>query len=334
MIAAAAIAVFAALAQDAGLLQNGGFEELGGDRPARWDVFVAPFPVQSKGAPSAADEVPTARVSRETHDGSYCVVLHTPTAYPIEPYNNWSQNILGRHSGKRLRLSGWLKTEHAEGAALWAQCWKREPLHVAHVANTAEEMPVYGSTDWQEVSVEFDVPEGIDFLTVRCVLRGAGKAWFDDVKLEEVKEEEQEAASAETEADAMTEEGPEEGEEEEAPEAAATMKESTPSRQAAAEGKRERAPVQEASPAPVPVAAPDTAAIEAELARLRAANASLQDALTSMRSDNQALVESLSTLQAQIRSLQDMLHGKEPEVKPGEPIPPLVPMEFETPGQR
>lgn len=340
MWSAALLAVAASFAQDAGLLQNGGFEQLGGERPARWDIFVAPFPVQAKGAAPSPDEVPTARVSREPHEGSYCVVLHSPEAYPLEPYNNWSQNILGKHSGKKLKLSGWLKTENAEGAALWAQCWQREPLHVAYVANTGESSPVYGTSDWQEVSIEFEVPSATDFLTVRCVLRGAGKAWFDDVRLEEVKEtptpspeEKKEEPKAEEEklAEAKAPEADTATAEEDS-DAAATMKESTPAPAPEPAPKAEAKPAAKAPEPEAAAPAADTAAIEAELARLRKANASLQDELGSMRSDNKALVQNLTTLQEQIRSLQDMLRGEEPRPKAGDPIPPLVPMDFEAPG--
>jgi len=175
-----------ALAGEINLIANGGFEELSGDRPARWDVFVAPYPAQ------ADDDVepPAARSSQEAAEGNYAVMLHNPQAYPSEPYNNWSQNVVGDYGGKTLTLTGHVRTEDAEaGAGLWVQCWRKNPLRVVAIANTATGYPLYGTTPWTPVEAELTVPEGTELLTVRCVLKGSGKAWFDEIALHESGED-------------------------------------------------------------------------------------------------------------------------------------------------
>src|SRR5690606_7529462 len=111
-------------------------------------------------------------------------LLHTPTPYAQDPVNNWSQNITGDFAGKTLLAGAWVRTEAAGGAALWVQCWKRDPLRLLHTANSATRDPVRGTQDWREVTMPVDVPEGTAFLTLRCVLQGTGSAWFDDLRLE------------------------------------------------------------------------------------------------------------------------------------------------------
>lgn len=162
------------VAQEENLLSNPGFEEVRGTMPARWEVFVQP----AEGA--------TARLVSDAHSGEYAVQLQTATPYAEDPANNWSQNLLGEYGGKRMRLSGYIKVEAADEAALWAQCWRKEPWGVVHVASTSTRAPVYGTKDWDETFVEFDVPPNTDYITVRCVLKGVGTAWFDDVSLVEI----------------------------------------------------------------------------------------------------------------------------------------------------
>lgn len=341
------LAVAAFAADTPPMLANGGFEQLQGERPVRWDIFIAPYPQAS-----VAPALPTARISREAQAGDYCAVLETPLQYPNEPYNNWSQNIIGRYGGQRLRVSGWIKTENADGAAIWVQCWRRDPLRVAHVANTGDTVPIYGTTDWQQVSLEFDVPEQTSFLTLRCVLKGGGKAWFDEVILEPAPEPEPEPEAIATpekptpptppvaDADATDAAEPASPKAEPAVaaevEAPATMVESPDPEFSAAEdtGAAEEAAA-EPSTAEAPVAPPDTAAIEAEIARLREANAALNGALGAVQSDNRELLKQLATLQEQLVALQEALKpagaarsGQEQPPTSASAPPPLVPRDY------
>ncbi|MBI2434742.1 MAG: hypothetical protein HYV26_17945 [Candidatus Hydrogenedentes bacterium] len=160
-------------AGDENLLQNGGFEAEDGGKPAAWDVFVGPQ------AGALAD------VDVSAHGGKAAAMLFTPEPYETDPINNWSQNVLGVWGGHRLELRGFIKSENAGQALLWLQCWRRQPWGVLHIGTTSEQVLV-GTQDWTEVSTEVDVPVDTDFLTVRCVLKGAGRAWFDDVSLREL----------------------------------------------------------------------------------------------------------------------------------------------------
>ena len=144
--------------------------------PARWDLYVKPL------------EGASGRLVPEAHGGKYSVQLQITLPYEKDPANNWSQNVVGEFGGKRMRLQGFVKVQEAQDAAIWAQCWRKSPWGVVSVASTGTRAPVYGTKDWDEAFVEFDVPRNADFITVRCVLKGSGTAWFDDISLTEIGE--------------------------------------------------------------------------------------------------------------------------------------------------
>lgn len=153
------------------LLANPGFEEVVVDRPAHWDLFVSP----KEGAIGRLDET--------AFSGKYSVMLHTPTAYEREPANNWSQNIIAYLGGKTLRATGYIKVKEATEAAIWVQCWAKHPSRILGIATTSTDMPVYGTREWEPVALTMDTPKETDFVVLRCVLKGTGAAWFDDIVL-------------------------------------------------------------------------------------------------------------------------------------------------------
>jgi hypothetical protein len=153
------------------LLRNGGFEVPGRERPAHWRLYVR----EMEGA--------YGRVSDRARSGEQSVELYTPEPYDVETANNWSQNILGPVGGLELTLTGYIATEEATEAAVWVQCYEAQPARVIAQRSTSLDSPMWGTSDWQEVRLELQVPERADFLVVRCVLMGKGAAWFDDIGL-------------------------------------------------------------------------------------------------------------------------------------------------------
>ena len=169
MVAAVFLALAVVLGAGENLLANGGFDLLGAEGlPRDWDVYVMPM----AGAEGAVTDA-----GRE----GQAVMLHNPREYERDPANNWSQTLLGEYVGLNLTISGYIKTEGATEAALWLQCWRRDPPMVVAIASTSVETPIRGDTDWTFVEASVQAPEGTDFLIVRCVLRGRGTAWFDDM---------------------------------------------------------------------------------------------------------------------------------------------------------
>ena len=89
--------------------------------------------------------------------------------------------------GKRVRLSGWIKTEDANdgGGHLWLRVdgqVRGESLQFDNMDNR----PVKGTSDWREASVVLDVPEGATALAYGFFLGGGGKMWVSGQRMEEV----------------------------------------------------------------------------------------------------------------------------------------------------
>lgn len=154
------------------LLRNAGFEDDDGEGPTYWSVFVQPM----FGAEGA--------VARDVAaEGFRSVRLHTPEPYGKEPANNWSQNVQADVAGKRVRLSGAIRTAKGDYAAIWIQACTKRPFRILQQDSTSDGNPVRGDTGWTRVDMTVTVPETTEFLMVRCVIQGAGTAWFDDLSL-------------------------------------------------------------------------------------------------------------------------------------------------------
>ncbi len=313
------ILLFAANTSAENLVANPGFEDLAGDKPARWDQFVQPMP--------GAD----AKLSDTAHGGAYAVQLHIPTPYEKEPVNNWSQNIMGDFGGKTLLVSGFIRVEDAKEATIWLQLWRKKPWGVLGAASTSIDMPVYGTRDWQEVSMDVPVPEGADFVTLRCVLMGSGTAWFDDLSV----------ALADSETPEKTVEDPAKppeaspevpnAEVEAVAENAADNEDSPADEEIMIEDEADVADPDEAFEQPLlpqDTVLPLVNELESEVRRLRSANEVLTDTLQEIQNVNQELLKEMMAVQEE---LQEMKAGKNgaaaPALQGDKPrVPPLIPL--------
>ena len=172
MLTGAFILLISLAGSDGNLLLNPGFEDGTGGQPENWSLFVMPKP----GAEGRLDD-------QVFCEGKRAAMLRNTEAYPDEPANNWSQNIVKDLAEKTLIIGGLVKTENASGADIWLQCWRRKPWGVLHVARTGDASPVSESKDWTPVAMKVVVPKETDFVTLRCVLKGRGAAWFDDLRV-------------------------------------------------------------------------------------------------------------------------------------------------------
>ncbi|HSK71475.1 MAG TPA: nuclear transport factor 2 family protein [Pyrinomonadaceae bacterium] len=104
-----------------------------------------------------------------------------------EAKESWSSlaQIIAADSyrGRRVRLTGWLKTENADSAGLWMRVdGERRMLGFDNMSNR----PVKGTTDWRQYEVVLDVsPEAVN-LFFGTLFEGKGQIWADDFKLEVV----------------------------------------------------------------------------------------------------------------------------------------------------
>jgi hypothetical protein len=277
------VVVAAPWASGENLLANPGFEQLRGGMPAHWNLFVAPM----EGAHGKLDASPA-------RDGAYCAMLHNPRPYEREPLNNWSQSVIEDLGGSTVTLSGDIRTRDATEAALWVQCWTQTPARVITFASTGAETPRYGTTPWTRVSTTVEVPEGTDFLMVRCVLKGHGTAWFDSVTLDAEPADATEGLAALEPGEAAESAG----EPRTVSEAERRVPMTTTEELAEAQRKLARA----------------QAALDETQAGLRAASAEMRDRVVAL----QAQVEAL---RAELRAVREVAR---PE-RPTPPTPPLVP---------
>lgn len=284
-----AICFMAFAAASGNLLVNPGFESIRDSMPIRWDLFVMP----QEGCYGEVDE-------DAPNEGRYCIKLHNGEPYDKEPANNWSQSIAVNLRNKELAVKGWIKTEGATEAALWLQCFQRNPLRIVAFASTGTATPVYGDTDWTEVEMQTPVPSETDFIMVRCVLLGEGAAWFDGLSVE----------------DALQSAG------------------RKPSETAAETRKPEGPSKQETKPeGPGPQGAQDS------VDELRASRQALTDTNRTLRELNTSLLAQISALQAEVERLRQEIQAMQlqglgeraesplaPVVPwPQIPVPPLVP---------
>jgi uncharacterized protein (TIGR02246 family) len=85
--------------------------------------------------------------------------------------------------GKRVRLSGWLRSEKAEEAGLWMRL---DGVNRTFGFDNMLTRPVKGTTDWRKYEVVLDVPPGTVMMVFGTLLVGTGRIWIDDLKLEAV----------------------------------------------------------------------------------------------------------------------------------------------------
>jgi len=164
--------VYAAQNESNNLLTNSGFEDGDQDQPTGWAYFLAP----AEGAAAVWDET----VHRS---GKRSVMLHIANPYDQEVYNNWYQHVAPVPPGKKLLLSGYIRSKDVTDAAIWLQCWGESPQELLRLVTTSLRYPIRGTGDWAYVQTSVTPPPETAFVTVRCVIAGTGTAWFDDLRL-------------------------------------------------------------------------------------------------------------------------------------------------------
>ena len=122
--------------------------------------------------------------TQEPHGGERSVRIDNVGPEPFGAI--YQQLPASAHRGRRVRLSGGLRTEDARGSAtggggvLMLQAMQGgAPL----VWNHMNEAPVRGTTSWKRYNIELDVPAAADQIEVGAMLHGPGRLWLDDVEL-------------------------------------------------------------------------------------------------------------------------------------------------------
>jgi len=99
-------------------------------------------------------------------------------------------NAPDEFAGKRVRYSGWVKTEDANdgGAHLWFRVDGKQTGASLQFDNM-DNRPIKGTTDWQQYSIVVDVPQEATALAYGFFVAGTGQMWVSGTKIEEVPAE-------------------------------------------------------------------------------------------------------------------------------------------------
>lgn len=88
--------------------------------------------------------------------------------------------------GKRLQLSGYIKSENIKG---WSGMWMRidgennQQLGFDNMQDRA----IRGTTAWKKYDIVLDIPLNSKSINYGILLGGEGKVWFDNFELKEVE---------------------------------------------------------------------------------------------------------------------------------------------------
>ena len=92
-----------------------------------------------------------------------------------------------KYTGKRIKLSGYMRTaDVTEAAALWMRV-ENEKLKDPLSFDNMQDRPVKGTTDWKKYEIVLDIPDNASTISFGAALNGSGQLWFDDLSFEVVK---------------------------------------------------------------------------------------------------------------------------------------------------
>jgi beta-lactamase regulating signal transducer with metallopeptidase domain len=99
-------------------------------------------------------------------------------------YANMVQYIQARnYRGKRIRLTGLVRTA---GIKRFAGLWLAVQDPDKSVVWDAEKQPIRGNNDWTKQAIVVDVPKNANAIGLGIMMKGVGKVWAGDLKLESV----------------------------------------------------------------------------------------------------------------------------------------------------
>ena len=163
----------------------------GGSNPGPENATPVPgwsFATEGTGIPRNQDAGGFAAVIDRAvaHDGHASVSIRSIVAEP-KGFRAVTQLIKAdAYRGKRVRLSGYLKTRDVRGggAGIWLRVDSPDAKLLAIDNMTTRR--VTGTTDWSRQEVVLGVPEAAARLAFGALLTGTGQVWADDLALDVV----------------------------------------------------------------------------------------------------------------------------------------------------
>ncbi|MCJ8011491.1 AraC family transcriptional regulator [Paenibacillus sp. KQZ6P-2] len=126
-------------------------------------------------------------IDRETfHQGKASGFLKSVTVQTLGEFATMMQQFKAdRYLGKRLKLSGFIKTKAVDG---FCGFWMRvdDALHDVLQFDNMSDRPITGDTEWNHYSIVLDVPEKSAIIAFGVLLSESGQVWIDGLQFEEV----------------------------------------------------------------------------------------------------------------------------------------------------
>lgn len=94
-------------------------------------------------------------------------------------YKALSYKIPANFGGKKIKISGYIKTENVSGG--WAGLWMRIDPNIAF--DNMKSRGVTGTNDWKKYTIELDLSPLTETIFVGGMLVGSGKMWVDNLKI-------------------------------------------------------------------------------------------------------------------------------------------------------
>jgi hypothetical protein len=88
--------------------------------------------------------------------------------------------------GKRVRLSGYIKTNNASKASLWMRVDGKDPKAGSLAFDNMDKRSLRGTQDWTKCEVVLDIAEDATGICLGFLIAGKGQAWADDLQVEVV----------------------------------------------------------------------------------------------------------------------------------------------------
>ncbi len=129
-------------------------------------------------------EVGTDNSTFESGSSSAYIISSNTTG---KEFGNLMQAISAKeYLGKRLQLTGWIKTENVTGRCqMWMRIDGKKQGEMLSFDNMGMR-PITGTTDWKQYSIVLDVPENSRLINYGVLIVNTGKVWIDNFQLKEV----------------------------------------------------------------------------------------------------------------------------------------------------
>lgn len=126
-------------------------------------------------------------IDRETvHKGKASGFLKAITVQSHGEFATMMQQFKAeKYLGKRIKLSGFIKTKDIDG---FCGFWMRVDDSLGDVLqfDNMSDRPIVGNNEWNHHHIVLDVPEKSTVIAFGVLLSGNGQVWMDELKFEEV----------------------------------------------------------------------------------------------------------------------------------------------------